>query len=107
MQLHERNQENTMKHYFRVLALGAALVVPVAVNAQYRDQQDRRQSQQIRSYQDKAHNDSHQWDSREDQTYRRYLQEKQRSYRDFTRVGKREQNNYWNWRHTHPDNDRR
>jgi Ni/Co efflux regulator RcnB len=96
-----------MNHYLKVLALSAALIIPVAVSAQSRDQQDRRQTnQQIRRYQDKAHNDSHQWDDREDQTYRRYLQEQRKDYRDFSRVGKRGQNNYWNWRHIHGVDDR-
>lgn len=97
-----------MNHYFKVLALSAALAVPMAVTAQDRGRQDRRQNnQQYRRYQDKAHNDSHVWDTREDQAYRRYLQDQRRGYRDFARISRREQNDYWNWRHTHPDNDRR
>lgn len=97
-----------MNHYFKVLALSAALVVPVAVTAQDRDEQGRRHdNRQNRRYEDRAHNDSHAWDAREDQAYRRYLQEQQRSYRDFGRISRRERDNYWNWRHSHPDNDRR
>jgi hypothetical protein len=96
-----------MNHHFKVLVLSAALVIPVAVSAQSRDQQDRRQNnQQLRRYEDRAHNNSHQWDDREDQAYRRYLQEQRRDYRAFSKLGRRDQNNYWNWRHTHPDNDR-
>jgi hypothetical protein len=96
-----------MNPYFKVLALTAALGIPAAISAQSHDQQDRRQNtQQVRRYEDRAHNDSHQWDAGKDQAYRRYLQDQGRAYRDFSRVSRREQNNYWNWRHTHPDNDR-
>lgn len=96
-----------MHHPLKVIALTAALMVPVAVTAQAPDRDRRENSQQNRRYEDKAHKDYHQWDDREDQAYRRYLEDQKRSYRDFSKTGKREQNEYWNWRHSHPDNDHR
>ena len=87
--------------------LSAALVIPVVASGQERDRQDSRQSdQQTRRYEDRAHNDSHEWNNTEEQAYRRYLQENHRKYRDFAKAKKTEQDNYWNWRHSHPDEGR-
>jgi hypothetical protein len=95
-------------HCLKVFMLTAALIVPVAVRAQERDRQDNRQSEQSgRRYEDKVHNDSHVWNSSEDQTYRRYLQENHRKYHDFAKAKRTEQDNYWKWRHDHPDHDGR
>ena len=97
-----------MYRYFKVIVLSAALVVPVLVSAQDRDHSDKGQNnQQSRRYEDKAHKDSHEWNAGEDQAYRRYLQEHGKKYHDFAKAKKREQNDYWSWRHSHPDNDRR
>ena len=89
-----------MHRYFKVIALTAALSVPVLVTAQDRDHQ------QSRRYEDKYHKDSHEWNSDEDQAYRRYLQEHHRKYHEFARAKRAEQNDYWKWRHAHMDNDR-
>ncbi len=89
-----------MYRYFKVFALSVALVVPMALVAQDRD------DQQNRRYEDKAHNDSHEWNQSEDQTYRQYLQEHHKKYHDFSKAKKKEQNDYWNWRHSHSDNDK-
>lgn len=95
-----------MYRYFKVIVLSAALVVPVLVSAQDRDHPGQN-NQQSRRYEDKAHKDSHEWNADEDQAYRRYLQEHHKKYRDFAKAKKNEQNDYWNWRHAHSDNDRR
>ncbi len=97
-----------MYRYFKVIAMSAALVVPLALSAQEDDHRDGRQNeQQNRRYEDKRHNDFHEWNGGEEQMYRRYLQERHRRYRDFAMENRREQNNYWNWRHSHSDDDRR
>jgi hypothetical protein len=94
--------------YFRYILLTAALVVPTAVIAQDRDHQDSHENDQKgRRYEDKAHQDAHEWNGSEDQAYRRYLQEHHKKYRDFSKAKNKDQNDYWNWRHSHPDNDRR
>ena len=93
--------------YMTMIVLGVSLIVPVAVSAQDRDQRDGRQkNEQDRRYEDKAHKDFHEWNGGEDQAYRRYLQEHRKKYHEFTKASKKEQNDYWNWRHSHPDNDR-
>jgi hypothetical protein len=94
--------------YLKVIVLSAVLVIPVAVSAQGRDHPDKRQDdRQSRRYEDKAHKDSHEWNSGEDQAYRRYLQGHHKKYNDFAKLKKKDQDNYWNWRHSHPDNDQR
>jgi len=59
---------------------------------------------QVRIY-DRDHRDYHNWDDREDRAYRRYLQEQRREYREYHYQNHRAQRHYWNWRHSHPDDD--
>ena len=97
-----------MYSYFKMIVLSGSLFMPVAVSAQDRDNPERRQNDEhSRRYEDRSHKDFHEWNEREDQAYRRYLQEHHKKYHDFTRARKREQDDYWVWRHNHPDNDRR
>lgn len=56
-------------------------------------------------YYDRNHRDYHEWNDREDRSYRVYLGERHRGYREFHQNSRREQSNYWNWRHSHPDRD--
>ena len=93
-----------MNHYFKVVLLSGALMVPVAAEAQDRDHRDNRQGTH---YEDRAHHDSHDWNDQENQQYRRYLQERHKRDHEFSSASKREQRDYWNWRHSHQDNDRR
>jgi hypothetical protein len=94
--------------YFKVTFLCAALVLPIAARTQDRgDRRDSQQQQQVTRYEDRAHHDSHEWNDREDQAYRRYLEEYHKKYHTFAKANKREQQNYWSWRHNHPEDDRR
>jgi Ni/Co efflux regulator RcnB len=88
-----------MYKFLNILMLGAALSAPVAVHAQERNAQERHA--QERQYEDKVHHDSHTWNSDEDERYRNYLREHHKKYRDFNRMNRRDQDNYWNWRHSH------
>ncbi len=98
--------------YFTSLFLAAALAVPAVTIAAPRRQDDRdsrnsqdsRDAKQHRVY-DSAHKDYHNWDANEDQAWNHYESEHHEKSRDFARASKREQKEYWNWRHTHPDND--
>jgi hypothetical protein len=88
-----------MKRYFSTLLLGTALLVPtIAVRANDDDHRD-----QNRRYYDEYGRDYHVWNDREDQAYRRYLQERNEQYRDLPKLNKHEQSEYWKWRHHHPD----
>jgi len=94
-----------MRHYFSALLLGAALLAPIAVKAADDDHRDRKNNEQ--RYYDRTNRDYHQWNDNENQVYRRYLQEQHRDYREFNRNPRREQDNYWKWRHQHNDDDHR
>jgi hypothetical protein len=81
----------------------AALVGTTAIAAQDRDHRDRPYYQR---YEDSAHHDYHEWNEAEEQAYRRYLREHHWKYRQFDRANRRQQEQYWEWRHQHMDDDR-
>ena len=90
------------------LFMSAALAVPTAANAVARPQDDRdheRHEQAERRVYDREHRDYHAWNDREDGTYRRWLEERHEAYHDFNRLKRREQRDYWNWRHSHEQNE--
>jgi hypothetical protein len=62
----------------------------------------RGQSVSVRVY-DSHHHDYHNWDDREDRSYRRYVAERHWQYREYQRQSSRRQRAYWEWRHSHPD----
>jgi len=73
---------------------GATLMTPVTVKAD--DHRDKR-------YYDRDGRDYHTWDDHEDRAYRLYLGEQHRDYREFHRVKPVQQQEYFRWRHDHPD----
>jgi hypothetical protein len=56
----------------------------------------------VRVY-DEYHSDWHSWDHNEDSAYRGYWSGRHEQYRDYNKLNKDEQKDYWNWRHDHPD----
>ena len=60
------------------------------------------QDVQVRVY-DPGHKDYHNWDDREDRDYRHYLEEHHEQYRKYDKLKAKEQRDYWDWRHSHPD----
>jgi hypothetical protein len=83
-----------MKKLLSGIAFIALLVTPASIIAQ-----------DTHHYEDKAHHDSHDWNDKEDQAYKRYLQENHKKEHEFAKANKREQSDYWKWRHEHPDGD--
>jgi hypothetical protein len=84
-------------HRFLILSalvVGATMIGPVVGQA---DPHDKR-------YYDRDGKDYHAWNSNEDHAYRAYLQEQHKDYRDFNRVKRADQQQYFAWRHQHPDN---
>ena len=81
------------------LIVAATLLAPVAAGAAVAEQ-GRRGAPAARGIYDRAHKDRHVWDDREDQSYRRYLGDQHRRYRRFSTLSARQQNAYWNWRHS-------
>ena len=58
-------------------------------------------------YYDRERKDYHHWDDREDARYRRWQEGRHQQYRDFYRLHRRDQSEYWIWRHSHPEDDDR
>ena len=94
------------------LMLGAALIAPVAARA---DNDNNHKKPQVKRYYDKKnhdyhewndneeHKDYHEWNDNEDRAYRSYLQENHQDYREFKAVKPPQQQEYFGWRHEHPD----
>lgn len=94
-----------MNRYFCALLLGGALLAPVGLMADDHDH-DRDRARDGRYY-DTYSRDYHNWDDREDRAYRHYLEQQHRAYRDWAHANKKEQKEYWKWRHKHMDWDDR
>jgi hypothetical protein len=52
---------------------------------------------------DPYHNDYHHWDSHETVYYNQWTVENHRDNRDFRKLNKDDQKQYWDWRHNHHD----
>ena len=79
------------------LALSTTLIVPVAARAEDRNHHEKR-------YYDRDARDYHTWNNNEDRAYRAYVQDQHRDQRHFNKVKRSEQQQYFKWRHQHPDN---
>jgi hypothetical protein len=75
------------------LLLGSAFLVPLA---QGDDHFQKR-------YYDRDGRDYHVYDIHEHRAYRFYLDERHRDYREFHRLKRNERQEYFRWRHDHPD----
>lgn len=78
--------------------LGAALLIPLAVNptALFADEREHR-------YHDERHHDDHEWNDREDRAYRIWVRDNHRKFVEFGRLRDGDRQRYWNWRHEHND----
>ena len=84
-----------MNRFFSALIVGAFLITPVAMQA--------RDDDHAKKYYDRDHKDYHQWNDSENTQYHHFLEEKHRKDHDWNKSNKKEQQEYWNWRHDHPD----
>ena len=89
--------------YIVSLFLTTALAAPALLMAAPVPQEAR---VQVRVY-DRNHKDYHNWDDNENRAWGTFLVENHRDSHEYAHSKKREQNEYWNWRHSHPDHDRR
>jgi hypothetical protein len=89
------------QRYLAPLFLAAALVAPVAIVAVPGPQEV---SVQARVY-DKDHKDYHEWNDNENRAWGRYLTENHHKSYEYSRANSKQQSQYWNWRHSHPDKD--
>jgi type III secretory pathway component EscR len=81
--------------YSIAILLAATLAAPAVLVAAPAAQDDR--------VYDRDHKDYHHWDEHENQAWHRYLAEQHRQDHEFVKANKKEQEEYWNWRHSHPD----
>jgi hypothetical protein len=81
------------------LFLSAALVAPLAIRANAAPQHV-----SVRVY-DRDHRDYHNWDDREVHSYQLFRGEHPKYNVTFNKTNRRQQREYWNWRHSHPDRD--
>ncbi|MGA2097024.1 MAG: hypothetical protein ABSH39_12040 [Candidatus Acidiferrum sp.] len=91
--------------YVSLLFLSATLTAPVAIRTAAATQDDHRDDRKDSRIYDRSHKDYHNWDDNEDHAYRRYLEEKHRDYREYSKLNRGQQDAYWNWRHGHPDSN--
>ena len=81
-----------VSRYVSHLLMATALLAPLAASGC---------AARVRYY-DEYHSDYHHWDDHEDRTYRVWLRERHYEWREFNRLNRDEQRDYWNWRHDHP-----
>ena len=86
-----------MRKLLASLMLSGVLLAPAVMSAKDHDRDDHR-------YYDRAHRDYHAWNAGEERAYRHWVeQERHRPYRDWRKASKRDQQEYWRWRHDHMD----
>ena len=88
--------------------LSAALLVTVGAMAMPKPQDDHErheQEERERRVYDAEARDYHNWDAREDEAYRRWLQEKHEAYVEYQRLDEKRQREYWKWRHKHEEHE--
>ena len=94
--------------YLAGLFLSAAMLAPVGALARAVPQDDHerheREERERRVY-DPYRKDYHNWDSRENDQYRRWLDERHHSYVDYDRLRGRQQREYWKWRHEREEHE--
>ena len=96
-----------MPRFWNAALLAAALIAPLAIAPtalRAEDQKNTRdQNNNTRTYHDKQHNDDHQWNTREDQAYGKWVTENHRKNTTFAKLKVNDQQAYWGWRHEHSD----
>jgi hypothetical protein len=95
----EEHDMHRADRYIASIFLAAGLVAPVSLMAAPKPQDAK---VQVRVY-DKDHKDYHNWDDHENAAWGRFLVENHRQDHEYAKADKKEQKEYWNWRHSHPD----
>jgi hypothetical protein len=95
--LEDYNMHRT-HHYIASLFLAAALAAPVSILAAPTPQA----GVSVRVY-DRNHKDYHNWDDHENQQWGIFLSNNHRDAHEYSKANRKEQSEYWNWRHSHPD----
>ena len=88
--------------YFSPMLVVGALAMPIASKAMSGPQEDHDRDHKNRVY-DREHKDYHNWDENENRAWIRFNTENHRETHEFAKANRREQAEYWKWRHEHPD----
>jgi hypothetical protein len=91
---------NRKRVFLSSIFLGAALIAPMAITGNAAAPQ----GISIRVY-DRNHKDYHNWDDREERSYQTFRVEHPRYHVIYRKARRRQQDEYWTWRHVHPDRD--
>jgi hypothetical protein len=91
----------TLNCYAAALLLAVSLTAPLVMA----DDHDKQRYDNKRYY-DKSHKDYHQWNENENRSYGLYLNEKHMQVHVWKKARPTEQQQYWKWRHEHPDERR-
>jgi hypothetical protein len=95
----EEHLMHRVQRYLASFILAGAMFAPVAAVAAPIAQDA---AVQVRVY-DEKHKDYHVWDDHENAAWVRFQQEKHWKEHEWAKATKREQQQYWEWRHSHPD----
>ena len=87
------------RRYVASLFLAAAIAAPVSIMAAPTPEQA---NVQVRVF-DRNHKDYHNWDDRENTAWGVYLTDNHRRHYEYAKANRAQQDQYWNWRHAHPD----
>ena len=92
--------------YVASIFLTAVFMAPISVFATPvpQDDHERHEERERRVY-DPYHKDYHNWDRREDEVYRHWLDDRHVAYIDYEHLKHRDQRAYWNWRHEHEEHE--
>jgi hypothetical protein len=88
--------------YFSPMLVVGALAMPIASKAMSGPQEDHDRDHKNRVY-DREHKDYHNWNENENHAWIRFNTENHREAHEFAKANRREQAEYWKWRHEHPD----
>jgi hypothetical protein len=80
-----------------------ATLLPVFAQDRKDDNDRAQQHRSSYAYYDSKHRDWHAWNHEEEQSYQRYAKEHHLENSDFAGLSERQQQQYWKWRHKHPD----
>ena len=80
-----------------------ATLLPVFAQDRKGDNDRAQQHRSSYAYYDSKHRDWHPWNHEEEESYQRYAKEHHSENSDFAGLSERQQQQYWKWRHKHPD----
>jgi hypothetical protein len=94
--------------YFASVCLSTALIAPVgalAIPTPQDEHERHEQEERERRVYDEDRHEYRNWDKREDEAYRHWLDFKHRTYVEYEKLDRKAQREYWKWRHEHEEHE--